>query len=227
MQGQELLNQVYYTYRGKGASRVPAWGEEKAQTALAIANRKQKEWARDAKHRWSSLFEVRNVGTIDTSTFAYNMGVDLIAPSDYVFINRTTGSRSEYPVVLPHQRNLYPRGFYFSGRNPKVLNWAGESIDSGLNGGTISLAGYFLPSDIVDPTDYVSVDDPNWLVYATAAELARNDPAKDDQFSNLLGMANEVYSNMIMADSFTGFLQPNTVAYNMPRLGDSANEDWV
>lgn len=227
MQGQELLNQIYYAYRGKGASRVPVWGSEKAATAIAIANRKQKEWARDAYHRWSSLFDVRNVGTVNTSTFAYNMTTDLLTNSDYVYVDRIGGSRSEYPVVLPHQRDRYPQGFYVSGRNPKVLNWNGTNIDSGLNGGTLRLAGYFLPEDIVDPTDYVSVDDPNWLVYATAAELARNDPAKDDQYANLQGMANDLYTNMKVADSFTGYEQPNVIGSNMPRLGDSATEDWM
>lgn len=227
MQGQELLNQIYYSYRGKGQSRVPVWGSEKANTAIAIANRKQKEWARDPYHRWGSLFEVRSVGTIDTSTFEYDMDTDLIDNSDYIFINRVDGSRSEYPVVMPEKRELYPQGFYLSGRNPKKLNWCGTTIDTALDNGTIKLAGYYLPTDIALVDDYVSVDDPNWLVYATAAELARNDPAKDDEYGNLQGMANDLYTKMIVADSFTGYLQPNAIEYNMPPIGGMGGDDWT
>ena len=219
MEAQELLNQIYYAYRGKGVSKVPAWGTEKANLAIAIANRKTKEWARDPYHRWASLFEVRDVGTIDTNTFSYDMENDLIANSDYVFLEKTDGSRAEYPVVMPNKRNTSGQSFYLSGRNPKKLTWSTTTIDSGLEAATISLAGYYMPPELTLADDMVSVDDPNWLVYVTASELARNDTAKDDQFGNLVGQANDLYQKMVAANSFSGYLQPNAIEYSMPDIG--------
>lgn len=220
MEAQELLNQIYYAYRGKGVSKVPAWGTEKANLAIAIANRKMKEWARDPYHRWASLFEVRDLADpIDPAQFSYDLDTDLIANSDYVFIVKTDDTRLEYPVVTPNKRNGNGQCFYIAGRNPKQLVWATETIDAGLDGATISLAGYYLPADLELVDDLVSVDDPNWLVYITAAELARNDPAKDDQFGNLVGQANDLYQKMVAANSFSGYLQPNAIEYSMPDIG--------
>ena len=70
MIASELITQIYYAYRGKGASKVPAWGSEKSDTALAIANRKKNEWARDSKYYWSSLFSYttpNELGSVSTS----------------------------------------------------------------------------------------------------------------------------------------------------------------
>ena len=55
MIASELLTQIYYAYRGKGATKVPVWGSEKANAAIAIANGKKDEWAKDTKQMWNSL----------------------------------------------------------------------------------------------------------------------------------------------------------------------------
>lgn len=223
MTGSELLTQIYYAYRGKGASRVPAWGSEKANTAIAIANRKKDEWARDPNNRWQSLFAIRNDGTVDVNDTTYPLDADFIYPSDEALVTKTDGSEVYYPIVPPQRRNDFSQAIYITGNAAKVANFAHE-IDSGLDGGTLSIPGYYLPADLANDDDVVSVDDPIWLALATAAELARNDASKEDQFNNLMGMANDRYEKMVLANNGGAYNQPMNVPNNMPAVGATTDE---
>ena len=229
MTASQLIEQVFYAYKGKTSTRVPAWGSDKANLYLSIANRKQREYCTDPRNKWSSLFEVRSltpvIDALTTPTMTYNLPTDFFSPSDYARIVKTDGSATEYPIVKPQQRNLADQSLYISGSNPKTITFA-QTIDTGLDGATLYVPGYYMLADLVDSTDTVLVDDPNWLVYATASELARNDAAKDDQFGNLSGMANELWVRMSNANNDTGYLQPNQVVNNMPALGWTS-DDWT
>lgn len=227
MTGSELLTQIYYAYRGKGASRVPAWSDEKAQTAIAIANRKKNEWATDANNRWASCFEVRDIADpISTSTFTYDLDTDFFAPSDYALVERTDGTLIEYPITIPQRRNTFNQSLYISGRNPKKVSFA-QTIDAGLAGGTLKIPGYYLPPDITSESDEVTIDSPEWLVYITASELARNDAAKDDQYVNLVNQANDLYRKMVDNNNGGAYLQTMTVTNNMPQVGGLGDDDWL
>lgn len=68
--GSQLLSEIYALYRGKIASRTPAYGSDKANVAIAIATRKQREWATDPRNKWNSLFETtapNETGTVATT----------------------------------------------------------------------------------------------------------------------------------------------------------------
>ena len=227
MLASTLIDEVYRAYRGKGASRTPAWGTEKANTALSIANRKQREWATDPNNRWASLFEVRDVSpVIATNTPTYDLDDDFMFPSDYAMVTRTSGSLSQYPIITPQRRNLYEQGLYISGRSPKQVTFS-QTIDTGLSGGTLAIPGYYMPADMVNASDTVAVDSPEWLIYITASELARNDAAKDDQYVNLVNQANDLYRKMIDNNNGGAFLQPFNIANNMPQINDGLDYDWL
>lgn len=226
MIAQELLNDVYLVYRGKIQSRTPAWGSDKANVAIAIANRKQREWATDSRNKWNSLFEIASVGTINTSTLTYDLDDTFFASSDYARIVKTDDSVVQYQIVRAQQRDTVSgQALYIHGSDPKKITFAQE-IDAGLSGAELFVPGYYIPADIVNSTDTILVDDPSWLVYATASELARNDPSKDDQFATLVGMANEAYLKMSNANNDVGFGQPNSVNSFMPALGNQ-EDDWT
>lgn len=286
-----LIREIYYAYRGKGASKVPAFGSEKSNTALAIANRKKNEWATDSNQAWASNFNsditsldqpgtvattgtttltgtgtyftdfavgdkitvsgetVRTIATITSDTTLtvtvafsntasgktfkrrpiiatgvqeYSLHRSFFVPSDEVIVSTTS---NDYPFgfIQPEQRS--GGEVYISGRHPKKLTFYTDiEASSQLVGGELQVPGYYLPDDMVLTTDLVPVDDPNWLVYAVAAELARNDPAKDSEFANLLGMANDLYRKMINANNSIGFAQGNSVPYNMPQINPA--DDW-
>lgn len=222
MTASDLLNRVWRAYRGKGATKTPAWGSEKANLVLDIANQAQEEWAKDSNQAWSSLFNIVEVDTIDTSVFTYELPVNFMTPSDYFLLDKTDGSRIELPLIKPQQRDGQ---LYISGSNPKKVTFSCTNIDTTYNGGSLKAPAYYMPASITDSTDVITVDDPNWLVYATAAELARNDAAKEDQYPNLLGKANDLYKKMIDANNNVGFMQGGKVLSNMTQLGD-LTEDW-
>ena len=230
MTASELLLDIYRIYRGKIDSRAPAWGSDKANVAISIANRKQREWATDPRNKWNSLFENRAitpvVDALTTPTLTYDLGTDFFAPSDFARVVKTDGSYVEYPVVKPQQRNDSDQSLYIHGSNPKQVTFS-QTIDTSLDGGTLYVPGYFLLADITDSTDVILVDDPNWLSYSVAAELARNDPAKDAEYPNIVGMANDLYSRMSNANNDVGYGQPNAVNSFMPSVGSSTSEDWT
>lgn len=46
-------------------------------------------------------------------------------------------------------------------------------------------------------TDELAISVPDWLVYATAADLAYNDTTYEDKFGDLIGQANNLYVQMV------------------------------
>ena len=160
---------------------------------------------------------------IASAVQAYSLNRKLIAPASEVLV---TTSTQDVPLQYAKPQARDTGDVYISGRNPRLVTFYNDiESTSQLVGGTLKIAGYYLPDELVNQTDLVSVDDANWLVYATAAELARNDPAKDDQFGNLVGMANDLYRKMIAANRNLGFLQGSTIPTNMPLLGGQS-EEW-
>lgn len=288
----DLIKEVYTVYRGKIESKTPTFGSDKSNVAVRIANRKIREWARDTKVSWNSLFNkiapnepgtvattgtttltgtstyfldykagdkiivdgetVRTIDTISSNTSLdvtvafsntassltftrqtiievgvqeYKLHRNLYNPADKAIVYTTQDNN--FDIVKPQARDIYnDTETYIYGLNPKTLAFSADitSVNPYLNG-TLKVAGYYIPNDLVSATDEVPVDNPDWLVYAVAAELARNDAAKDDQFSNLMGMANELYIGMIQANMAMGYLQNNAIPNNMPRLGQNF-DDW-
>jgi len=283
----ELLTNVFYLYKGKGATKIPIFGSEKSNTALAIANIKKDKWARDTKVSWASNFsysfpdEVGTVATTGTTTLTgtgtfftdYNVGdkitvsgetvrtIDAIAsdtsltvtvaftntassltfkrsvivktgvqeyslnrnfhvPSDQVIVEST--NNTYLSTTKPQDRDY--ADVYFAGRNPKKIVFYNDVDNMNIVGGELKVPAYYIPTNLVAASDVVPVDDPHWLEYETAAELARNDPTKDDQFGNLQGIANDLYTQMIQANSALGFQQYNTVRNLMPVIGSESEE---
>lgn len=288
MLASELLSDAYIAYRGKIASKTPVWGSDKAILALAIANRKQKEWAKDSNQIWVSTFKsditaitqpgtVATVGTtaltgtdtyftdyavgdtitvsgetvrtiaaitsdtaltvtvaftntassltftrqpiIATGVQEYSLHRNFFVPSDSVVVTTSTQDVT-FKLAKPQMRDT--ADVYISGNNPKVITFYNDIESTNqIVGGTLKIPGYYIPDSMVASTDMVKVDDPEWLVYATAAELARNDAAKQDQFPNLLGMANDLYGKMISANNNIGFGQGGKVPNHMPQINNN------
>jgi len=292
MNTTEAIQSIYYAYRGKGASKTPIFGSEKANTCLAIMNRKKNEWANDSDQTWVSNFNyvapnevglvstagtttltgtntyftdyqvgdkitvygetVRTIDTITSDTVltvsvaftntasslthkrtiiiqsgvqSYNLNRSFLTPSDKVLVTTTSSNTLKLGLATPQERES---DCYISSRNPKVLTFVNDitSTDQKV-GGTLSVPAYYLPADMVLATDLVPVDNPEWLVYIVASELARNDPAKESMFATLVGMANDLYVKMVSANSNIGFLNGGTVYNNMPQISNDLNEDWT
>ena len=117
---------------------------------------------------------------------------------------------------------------YVSDINPQKLTFIADIVSTNqIVGGTLKIPGYYKPVDMVVTADLVSVDDPEWLVLAAASELARNDSAKQEQFPNLTGMANDLYDKMIIANDVVGFGNEGTVPNLMPQVSPPADTDGL
>lgn len=239
-----FMHQVQIAY--KGNTNAPAPGADNFQKYLAIANRLKNVWAQDADILWNSLFDTREYGPIQASTQDYDMDSDVFFVSDGVAIKRLDGNTDWFRVVQPKARNDertsagttgadFGLGMTGGDFGMPLVYIKGSSAGQGSNltlvfvdtfardnlevGGTIEVGVYTLPVDLKNAADIVVVDDPFWLVYATASELARNDPAKQDQVPNLSGLANQAYGKMITLNQGNSFEQPNGPRYMLRQPG--------
>lgn len=169
----------------------------------------------------AKTFKHRSI--IKTGVQEYSVHRNFYVPSDTVTVTTSTQDVT-YGYIKPEAR--ITGDVYISGRFPKKLTFYNDIIaTSQIVGGTLKVPGYYIPDDMVLSTDLVPVDDPTWLIYAVASELARNDPAKDSDFANLAGMANEIYRKMINANMQIGFLQGNRIPNNIPQISPFT-DDW-
>ncbi len=215
MKLSQLVIDSYVAYKGKVAS-APASGTEKYNRIVNIANRKQREWAQDSAIDWPSRYEIRTVGTLATNTQTYDLDDDIMRASDFVQLISATNQKQYIGIVKPQQQMRYIKGAYITGFNPKQLTFI-QTIDSNYAGYSIKLPCFTMPTDMTIATSTVAIDDPQWLVYAVAAELARNDNAKEEQYGNLIGQANDLYQKMLNDAQVNSFSQPNGVVNNMPQ----------
>lgn len=215
MKLSQLVSDSYLTYRGK-LSSVPAAGTEKYNRIVNIANRKQREWAQDSNIDWPSRYERRDAGSLSVNQQVYDIDDDILRLSDFVRLTAPNGNKINVAVIKPQTFSTVYSGVYMFGANPRQLKFI-QTIDSSYTGYTMTLPCYTMPPDMTTSTSFVYVDDPQWLVYAVAAELARNDYSKEEQYSNLRGDANDLYTKMLDDAQSNGFLQPNGVTNAMPQ----------
>lgn len=170
---------------------------------------------------WDSMFTVRSLGLVSASAApTFNIPADFVAPSDHVYIVKTDGTRAEYTIVKPKERKLHTREVYIAGMNPQVL-YVTTEIESteSIIGGTLYLPGYYKPADVDANSDIVPLIDPNWGVYAAAAEIAGNDITYEDKEANLNAKATNLY-NLLKKNHTRGtYANPRTSAYNVPVIG--------
>ena len=214
----ELITDINYAH--KGNNRAPTEGSDKWNRAVAIINRKLREWATDSETSWASLFEERTVGTFST-TQTVTLATDVHKLSDYVYLLDADDRERQFTVIKPQQRKDFTEAVYVSG-NPKVLTFVDTiSASDSFIGADIIVPLFKLPEALSSASDTVIVDSTEWLTYAVAAELARNDPAKDDQFGNLIGLANELYQQMKDNNDTLPYAQPFSVPVEVMQTGES------
>lgn len=212
-----LFTQINSAYRGSDDD-APAVGTTDYTLWLGTINRKQNEWATDADNDWSSLFELRTMGTIATGTQSYDLDDDFMAPSDSIIVTTPTGD-VEYRITKPGERGRYMRSVYISGHDPKVLTFYDTIVSTNpIVGGALKVPGFFLPSDLVNPTDTVLVDDPYWLVYAVASELAFNDLTYESKAADLVAKANNMWSKMVKRNRRGTSDNPRVIRTNVQRI---------
>lgn len=214
----ELFDQVNDSFRGTDDD-APAVGTTDYDMWLRVTNRKLAEWARDSKNTWESLFEIRDVGTVQAGTQTYDLEDDFLTPADRVTITTTDDHVIRYYLVKPQERGRYLKSVYVSGREPKQLTFYDAfTASQDVIGGTINLAAYFIPDELTTASDDIPCDDPMWLVYAVASELAFNQLEYSDKAPDLVGKANFLYAQMSSANRKGTADNPRVAYTNVRRI---------
>lgn len=169
----------------------------------------------------ASALNYKHTTIIKTGVKEYSLHRNFFVPSDTVTV-RLTGQDLYYSFAKPQAREN--ADVYISGLNPRKVTFYND-IPTQAVGGSLLVPGHYLPNPLVNATDTIEIPDENWLIYATAAELCRNDPAKDTEFANLIGMANDLYRKMVAANNNVGFLQDNQIPVNIQQISPDS-EDW-
>lgn len=217
----ELIVRINDAFRGDETS--PVAGTDEYAYWLRTANRKVSEWARDTKQNWRSNFDIVEAGTIAVGTQAYDLDDTLLQPSDYVIVTPTTGVDIRYTLASPQERERYTNSAYVSGRDPQILTFYDDILTGNqIVGGTLKVPGYYLPDTMAIASDVVPVDDPNWLVLATASELAFNDITYEDKYVDLNTKANALYAQMVSANRKGSSGYPRQARTAVRRINGSA-----
>lgn len=209
-----LFDRINYALRGLD-DETPQEGSEEANYWLSIINRKKDEWAFDPNENWSSLFAVRTLADpVVAGTQTYDLARDFMRPSDDVFVE--VGPKTiTHKLVEPQLRDT--GDVFITG---KILNFTDtiEATDERV-GGDILMPGFYSPIDLTAFDDDVLIDDPNWLVMATAADIAFSDVTYEDKYADLVGMANDLYSKMKSANRKGTITSPRQVKTSVQRIG--------
>ena len=214
-----LFDRINYALRGLDDD-TPAEGSEEATYWLSVINRKKDEWAYDPNENWSSLFAVRTLADpVVAGTQTYDLDRDFMRPSDDVFVE--VGPKTiTHKLVEPQLRDT--GDVFITG---KILNFTDtiEATDERV-GGDILMPGFYSPIDLTAFDDDVLIDDPNWLAVAVAAELAFSDVTYEDKYSDLVGMANDLYTKMKSANRKGTITSPRAIRTSVNRIGNSG--EW-
>jgi hypothetical protein len=219
-----LIQQIHIAY--KGNTTYPLWGTNDSNKYLVIANRLLNEWAHDNDHLWDSLWQNYSLDPItNLSMLNYDIPTGVIYLSDWVLMYLPVppyqaGTFDRFQVIHPNRKSeqgsvagtvgkVYLTGSTDGHLGNLTINFDQTSLQPQYMKATIQFGGYTMPSQLANPNDPVMIDIPEYLIYATASELARNDPSKQDQVPNLSGMAQNLYRKMITGNQGNSYQQPN------------------
>lgn len=154
---------------------------------------------------------------------SYSMHRRLLYPSDVAFVSLATQDLA-YTFSKAQERTREQNQVYIYGRQPATLTF-NDTITSTSNavGGTLKVPGYYVPADLTGDSSVITVDDPYWLVYAVASELAFNDLTYSDKAPDLNAKANNLYSMMVAANRRGTSDYPRTVQTNVQRIQGTSN----
>lgn len=217
----QLFTHANYAFRGND-DEAPASGTTDWTMWLSVTNRLIAEFTGDDKNTWQSMFDIREAGTVAAGTQTYDLDSQIRVPADKVIVTTTVANGShdiQYRIVKPQERDRYPRSVYISGSDPQKLTFSDTiTSTSAIVGGTIKVAAYYIEDDLTTANDTILVDDPYWLVYALAAQLAFNDLTYESKYPDLLGKANDLYAGMVSANRRGSNNNPRVVRTNVQRI---------
>ncbi len=188
MKFSELMPLIHLAYKGKGADKVPLPSTSKYAIYLSLANDAQDKWAEDPDNNWPSLFNGDDDRDID-SDGTIELDSEECRPTDPIIIDG-----KKVPIIHFDDRHDVAIGAYVTGvRGERVITIVHpEQFKS-----TSARVGIILyPTRMTAADSTVTCSNTRWLSYYTAAMLARNDPAKEDEADRIFDLATAEYEDM-------------------------------
>ena len=205
-----LIQRMHREYAGD--AKYPTPGSDNWKEYLDIANGLIEDLATDIEHPVPDYWDEIIAGTVAMSTtLEYDLDDNVAFLSDFVYIDQTDGNTLEFRVVPVKDRALYrnQRTAYVFGADPQQLKFS--YLPSSAVGGTIRLGVYIKPDPMTSPNATVPCPRPTYVALAGAAKLSFNDPAKEENFGDLNGQANDQYLKIIDGGLALPGDQPRTV----------------
>lgn len=168
---------------------------------VSILNDLQRDWYEESlvlpNERWASLEREETI--IISSDTQYDLDGELVIhPLSY----------SPLSIILPSGNIVMPKlvsaaefirsndeNIFTASSDGKIINFKKEFINSTI-GGRITYTYYVNLEEISNDDDNIIVDNPNWLVYMLAAEIARSDIVQAGQYGNLVALAQNSMTSM-------------------------------
>lgn len=196
------------SYQATGKVNSYATGSTKWLKVLALANSCIRDWQDEPGVDWNSLYTPDySIGTVTaTNSFTVPAVIRKISnqEGDVIRIIHADGVAFTDYSVIPNDRQkdfadgtrTFQNNFIIQVGPTIKFNRAFNSTDPQF-GGTITIPGYLYASTLVNDSDVVPVDIPNWLVYATAAAFDSTDVTRQQLVPRLETKANEIMQVMI------------------------------
>lgn len=192
-----VITKAYQAFKGKATA--PANTTDKYALMLSILDSTQDDWRSEPDTEWNSLYQTVATGTITaTDTFDLDDETDFISKraGDYITLTDTSGHSDTVKLVTADQLYTF-RDQLAVARIGRTLKFSKAfTANSPYIGRTLNVPSYIFTDDITKGSDIVQCDDPMYLAYMLAAELARNDTVKAGQYNNLIDKAGERMNKM-------------------------------
>lgn len=153
---------------------------------------------------------------------SYSLSRRLLNPSDQIIVTTTAGNKAYYDLIKPQDRLSSSGTAYVHDQAPQVLTFLNDIVSTDqIIGGTLSVPGFYLPDPVAAATDLIPVDDPNWLIYRVAGELAGNDLIYESKAADLIAQSNELYTAMAVSDRRGTAGNPSRSRWSVNRIPGS------
>lgn len=199
MQIDKIIQKAYKMATGDDESisrSEPSYGKY-----LSILNDLQRDWYEESlvlpNERWASL--EREESIVISSDTQYDLDGELaLHPLNYSPLSITLSSGEIIAPKLVSAAEFIrssDKNIYTASSDGKIINFKKDFVKSAI-GGRITYPYYINLEEVSNNNDDIIVDNPNWLVYMLAAEIARSDIVQAGQYGNLIALAQNSMTSM-------------------------------
>lgn len=184
----ELILKIHIAYKGK-LDNVPSIGDPKWKLYLSRANDNQDRWAEDPAIKNPDLFGGDISVALNGSGYA-DLPEDTACITDPVLYDGTL-----IDIIPFTERHTADAGAYVIGKKGARKLYIVNPSNYPLNAFTVGTQTY--PEAMVTDTDEVACTSLRWLALQTGAQLAEQDPAKEDLAPSLYNQAASEYTESL------------------------------